>query len=1299
MNRPAYSGSLYWAVLYLPFACFAQADNVEDYAKECYRLLDIDKPAMEMAFGGTNRACYYGTPLTTKHNGIALDPTNLVPGKKNFLKTCDAPAWLPSTGPSQCYGATYIKTLSFTNHPTVQGALLCRHKTRDPALDPSGQPTHKDFDDIAMILHDQKTGRTCWFQAPDDGRLLDGEHVPAPHLDAPPSGVPRASDFWLKPSETAGIQCAQCHDNGPWMNSQWLYSQHKELTDDGPGKYETVKYGSMFDSWPKTDDFVEIGRTGLEGEAHLTPAERDIQRKLPECTSCHKLSAAKSNGTAWSPGLLGSDSNGTYFRWFAYSTGRATIPKSTATEHSPRLPGDYLFTHWMPPGAKRPPDADTYNKLYKTHLETLKTCMQTLRADRKAPCATTKLAMLNSAPAGTGAMVSATNVQTGQTYTATAAPLDTANPPAPQMLAVGQSLRLAWQADATFNACSIKATMPAGVLVSATTPSGSSLIGSGANWQLPETPPVIGPLTEPGIYDFSIYCRDTYTGSLQFQVGTTGPRSVVQLVTSVRGAVQATAVHSNSLMQPSTTTNVQSADSVELTWIAYNVLPGSCFLSGPGVTSNEEVGSQVITAPGPLDQTFTFQCTGANDGVTRSVSSTLHPVASACSYSIAPATASLPAAGGTGSVTVTAPLACAWAAGGNPGWITITSGGNGSGNGTIGYSVQANTGSSRTGTLIIAGQTFTVTQAAQASAPLSATLSASASPVAPPDSMSSLASLIITVSGGTAGQRTTANVAVYLNTNLAIVPDTALLMDASGATIAAGKTANAYTFLNVQLEQPGAGGTSVYTIKNMKANTASMPIPGTGSAQVTAMAAITGAIPFPLNNPIQTVALVSPNVAPPLPPSGLVATAGDGRVMLTWTASAGATGYNVKRGSVAAGPYATIASSTGVSFIDTSVVNGSAYSYVVTATSTAGESANSNVASAMPVQVGQGLTPIEIAYPTDRDGNWEVYFANGRNELNFSNNATRDDEPAWSPDGKKIAFVRTSSNGAHDIWVMDMGGANQLNLTRSPGADDRNWHPHWSPDGSKIAFFFFTGGTLEGNLYIMKADGTGAKQVTFASRAYKAFSWSPDSKEIAFTRPPRLVNGGTIWDIVVVNVQTLAERNLTNQGAVPQLQQGSVDHPAWSPDGSMIAFWATLPDFNSQKTAQIWVINPNGGTKRQITTRPAYARVGYPVWSPDGRQIAFWSTNDTDGDTDLFVMNPAGRGLTNITAGPWRYDTGPTWSPDGKKIAFFGRIQPQGQSQVDVYVVDATGGVVTKLTTRPASDGETLHGGPVWRPR
>jgi hypothetical protein len=87
-------------------------------------------------------------------------------------------------------------------------------------------------------------------------------------------------------------------------------------------------------------------------------------------------------------------------------------------------------------------------------------------------------------------------------------------------------------------------------------------------------------------------------------------------------------------------------------------------------------------------------------------------------------------------------------------------------------------------------------------------------------------------------------------------------MDASGTHDAAVKTTNAYTFLDVQFEQPGASGTRVYTIKNMKASTASIPVPAAGRAQVAAMVTRTGAVPFPLNNPSQTVALVSRNAAP-----------------------------------------------------------------------------------------------------------------------------------------------------------------------------------------------------------------------------------------------------------------------------------------------------------------------------------------------------------------------------------------------------------------------------------------------------
>jgi hypothetical protein len=102
-----------------------------------------------------------------------------------------------------------------------------------------------------------------------------------------------------------------------------------------------------------------------------------------------------------------------------------------------------------------------------------------------------------------------------------------------------------------------------------------------------------------------------------------------------------------------------------------------------------------------------------NDGTTHTAATDL-PVdcGGTCSFSINPTSASQPAGGGTGSVTVTATAGCAWTAVSNATFITITSGSSGTGNGTVNYSVAANTGStSRTGTLTIAGLTFTVTQA------------------------------------------------------------------------------------------------------------------------------------------------------------------------------------------------------------------------------------------------------------------------------------------------------------------------------------------------------------------------------------------------------------------------------------------------------------------------------------------------------------------------------------------------------------------------------------------------------------
>jgi thermitase len=116
--------------------------------------------------------------------------------------------------------------------------------------------------------------------------------------------------------------------------------------------------------------------------------------------------------------------------------------------------------------------------------------------------------------------------------------------------------------------------------------------------------------------------------------------------------------------------------------------------------------------------------------------------------------------------------------------------------------------------------------------------------------------------------------------------------------------------------------------------------------------------------------------SPPAAPASLTATGGDAKVTLGWSASAGATGYNVKRSATAGGPYANVATGvTATSYVDTGVTNGTAYYYVVTATNGAGEGGKSNEASATP-RTSAAATFVKA--DTTTKGNWQgVYGASG----------------------------------------------------------------------------------------------------------------------------------------------------------------------------------------------------------------------------------------------------------------------------------------------------------------------------------
>ena len=145
--------------------------------------------------------------------------------------------------------------------------------------------------------------------------------------------------------------------------------------------------------------------------------------------------------------------------------------------------------------------------------------------------------------------------------------------------------------------------------------------------------------------------------------------------------------------------------------------------------------------------------------------------------------------------------------------------------------------------------------------------------------------------------------------------------------------------------------------------------------------------------------------------------------------------------------------------------------------------------------------------------------------------------------------------------------------------------------------------------------------------------------------------------------------------------------PAISPDGSLIAFSAG-PD-GSQT---LWVMKRNGTGLRQLTTS---GDAGDPAWSPDGTRIVFSNLPTHTAGVGIFVINVDGTGLAQLT---WNTDAMPAWSPDGHRIAFARNVATWSTAYWDVFVMDADGSNVSRLTTTGGGGNSGFSGHPAWSP-
>ncbi len=271
-----------------------------------------------------------------------------------------------------------------------------------------------------------------------------------------------------------------------------------------------------------------------------------------------------------------------------------------------------------------------------------------------------------------------------------------------------------------------------------------------------------------------------------------------------------------------------------------------------------------------------------------------------------------------------------------------------------------------------------------------------------------------------------------------------------------------------------------------------------------------------------------------------------------------------------------------------------------------------------------------------------------RNVVKLTTDTQADLQPAWSPDGTRIAFQSDRGSGEMNLWVMDADGTDPVQLTANVN-EDRN--PAWSPDGAWIAFESDRAGTFDIWRMPVATGEADAENLTFGNDDDLEPAWSVDGTAIFFASSRGAETDFDIWRQVVAT------------GAASPVTSFDVDEraPAVSPDGTRLAFSSPL----NLGTPHVYTMTLGDPAVTALSGGAGDTDVD-PAWAPGGRTILFTRSTGTDGNLWFEAVTADATPMQATFGSGAVGDGGGAWHPDGNRIAF----HSDRDGNLDIWVLE-----------------------------